>query len=89
MTDAFEVQGDFSPAQTSDFSPAETFVDTAEPVAAELRPGSGTCRAAHDHDAVGTAVPVDVGHRDALHRGGGGRRRSRSGEGDQGGCHRR
>ena len=35
MTDAFEVQGDFSPAQTSDFSPAETFVDTAEPVAAE------------------------------------------------------
>ena len=35
MTDAFEVQGDFSPAQTSDFSPAETFVDAAEPVAAE------------------------------------------------------
>ncbi len=35
MTDAFEVQGDFSPAQTSDFSSAETFAEVADTVQAE------------------------------------------------------
>lgn len=35
MTDAFEVQGDFSPAQTTDFSPAETFIDPIDAAPAE------------------------------------------------------